>query len=58
MPTALELEEAKRIKREETIRDYNLWDDHAKSNESLVKLADSAKVVDSLIDLKYKVMHF
>ena len=55
-PTALELEEAKRIKQEEMIRDYDLWDDPAKSNEILVKLADSVKVVDALKDLKYKVM--
>ena len=55
-PTALELEEAKRIKQEEMIRDYDLWDDPAKSNEILVKLADSVKVVEALKDLKYKVM--
>ncbi|OMO68246.1 Peptide chain release factor class I/class II [Corchorus capsularis] len=50
----LELEEARRIQQEEMIRDYNLWDDPAKSNEILVNLADSAKVVDALKDLKYK----
>lgn len=55
-PTALEVEEAKRIKQEEMIHEYNLWDDLAKSNEILVKLADSAKVVDALKDLKYKVI--
>ncbi|XVE61076.1 hypothetical protein DITRI_Ditri06bG0010800 [Diplodiscus trichospermus] len=53
-PTALELEEARRIKQEEMIRDYDLWDDPAKSNEILVKLADSVKLVDALKDLKYK----
>ncbi|GFY84733.1 peptide chain release factor [Actinidia rufa] len=53
-PTALEHEEAKHIKNEETIRQYNLWDDLAKSNEILVKLADSSKVVDALKDLSYK----
>lgn len=55
-PTALELEEERRIRQEDMIRDYNLWDDPSKSNEILVQLADSAKVVDSLKDLKYKVM--
>lgn len=53
-PTALELEEASCIKLEEMIRQYNLWDDLAKSNEILVKLADSSKVVDALKDLRYK----
>lgn len=55
-PTALELEEARRNKQEAIIRDYNLWDDPAKSNEILTKLGDSSKVVDSLKDLTYKVM--
>ncbi|KAF8395755.1 hypothetical protein HHK36_019706 [Tetracentron sinense] len=53
-PTALELEEARRIKQEEMIREYNLWDDLAKSNEILVGLADSTKVIDALKDLRYK----
>ncbi|KAK9289867.1 hypothetical protein L1049_008028 [Liquidambar formosana] len=53
-PSALELEEASQIKQEEMIREYNLWDDLAKSNEILVKLAGSAKVVDALKDLTYK----
>ncbi|MBA0670631.1 hypothetical protein Goklo_029321 [Gossypium klotzschianum] len=53
-PTALELEEARRIKQEEMIRDYDLWNDPVKSSEILVKLADSVKVVDALKDLKYK----
>lgn len=54
-PLALELEEARRNKQEQQIRDYNLWDDTAKSSEILAKLADSAKVVDALKDLTYKV---
>lgn len=54
-PTALELEEERRIQREEKMRDYNLWDDPVKSNEMLAKLADSAKVVDALKDLAYKI---
>ncbi|XP_061349663.1 peptide chain release factor PrfB3, chloroplastic isoform X2 [Gastrolobium bilobum] len=53
--TALEMEEAKWTKQEEMIRDFDLWDDPAKSNDILVKLATSAKVVDSLKDLRYKV---
>lgn len=56
-PSALELEEARRIKQEEMIRESNLWDDPAKSDKVLVKLADIAKVVDTLKDLTYKVMH-
>lgn len=55
-PTALEHEEANRIKQEEMIREYDLWDDPAKSDEILVKLADSSKVVDALKDVKYKVI--
>ncbi|XP_027367597.1 peptide chain release factor PrfB3, chloroplastic isoform X2 [Abrus precatorius] len=53
--TALETEQATWIKQEELVRDFDLWDDPAKSNDVLVKLANSAKVVDSLKDLKYKV---
>ncbi|KAK3021335.1 hypothetical protein RJ639_047078 [Escallonia herrerae] len=53
-PTALELEEERHIKQEKVIREYDLWDDLAKSNEVLVKLADSAKAVHALKDLKYK----
>ncbi|TXG70289.1 hypothetical protein EZV62_005224 [Acer yangbiense] len=53
-PPALELEEARRIKQEEMIHDHDLWDDPAKSNEILIKLADSEKVVDALKDLQYK----
>lgn len=53
---ALEHEEARRFKQEEMVREYDLWDDLAKSNEVLVNLADSAKVIDSLRDVTYKVM--
>ncbi|KAI7728065.1 hypothetical protein M8C21_030614 [Ambrosia artemisiifolia] len=53
--TALEFEEARRIKQEEMIREYDFWDDLAKSSDVLIKLADSAKVVDALKDLTYKV---
>ncbi|CAJ1967661.1 unnamed protein product [Sphenostylis stenocarpa] len=54
--TALEMEQATWIKQEEMVRDFDMWDDPAKSNDVLVKLANSAKVVDSLKDMKYKVM--
>ncbi|KAL6997563.1 hypothetical protein U1Q18_007690 [Sarracenia purpurea var. burkii] len=53
-PTALELEEARHIKQEQMIHQYNLWDDLSKSNEILVNLADSSEVVDALKDLRYK----
>ncbi|KAL2464630.1 Peptide chain release factor PrfB3 [Forsythia ovata] len=53
-PTALEHEEARHVKQENIIRDHDLWDDPGKSNEILIKLADSARVVDALKDLKYK----
>ncbi|ESW17557.1 hypothetical protein PHAVU_007G249100 [Phaseolus vulgaris] len=53
--TALEIEEATRIKQEEMVRDFDMWDDPAKFSDILVKLANSAKVVDSLKDMKYKV---
>ncbi|CAA2972403.1 peptide chain release factor 3, chloroplastic [Olea europaea subsp. europaea] len=56
-PIALEHEEARHFKQEEIIRDHDLWDDPGKSNEILVKLVDSAKVVDAFKDLKYKA-HF
>ncbi|KAJ1385179.1 Peptide chain release factor class I/class II [Sesbania bispinosa] len=52
--TALEMEEASWTKQEEVVRDCDLWDDPAKSNDILVKLANSAKVVDSLKDIRYK----
>ncbi|KAL9236770.1 hypothetical protein vseg_011403 [Gypsophila vaccaria] len=54
-PHALQLEEDKRIRQEEKIRDYNLWDDPMKSNEMLSKFARSAKVVDALKDVRYKI---
>lgn len=54
--TALEMEEASRTKHEEMVRDFDLWDNPSKSNDILVKLANSAKVIDSLKDLRYKVM--
>ncbi|XP_055808991.1 peptide chain release factor PrfB3, chloroplastic isoform X2 [Solanum dulcamara] len=53
-PTALEFEEARHLKQEEIIRECDLWDDVAKSNEDLVQLAESAKAVDALKDLRYK----
>ncbi|XP_061966526.1 peptide chain release factor PrfB3, chloroplastic isoform X3 [Populus nigra] len=53
-PTALEHEEARRIKQEEMIHECNLWEDPAKSNEILIKLGGSAKAIDALKDLKYK----
>ncbi|GAB2267169.1 hypothetical protein Dimus_002153 [Dionaea muscipula] len=53
-PIALEHEEAKRIRREELIHEYNLWDDPSRSSEALVQLADSVKLVDTLKDLTYK----
>ncbi|XP_057424452.1 peptide chain release factor PrfB3, chloroplastic [Lotus japonicus] len=53
--TALEMEEASRTKHEEMVRDFDLWDNPSKSNDILVKLANSAKVIDSLKDLRYKV---
>ncbi|XP_042510571.1 peptide chain release factor PrfB3, chloroplastic-like isoform X2 [Macadamia integrifolia] len=52
--TALESEEARQIKQEEMIREYNLWDDLTKSNEILFELADSTRVVDALRDVRYK----
>ena len=54
-PLALELEEERRNEQEQLIRKYDLWDDTAKSNEILAKLADSVRVVDALRDLTYKV---
>ncbi|XP_061992246.1 peptide chain release factor PrfB3, chloroplastic [Rosa rugosa] len=53
-PLALELEEGRRNEQEQLIRDYDLWDDTAESNEVLAKLADSVRVVDALRDLTYK----
>lgn len=54
---ALELEEVRRNKQEKLIRECDLWDDPVKSNEILSKLADSAKVVDALKDIKYMVWY-
>lgn len=56
VPTALELAEAKHVNQEEVIRHYDLWDDTGKSNKILTELANSAKAVDTLRDLKYKVL--
>ncbi|XP_062231262.1 peptide chain release factor PrfB3, chloroplastic-like isoform X2 [Phragmites australis] len=52
--SALELEEARRIKQEEVLRRRNLWDNPAKSHETLSALADAIRVVDHLKDLCYK----
>ncbi|WOG98058.1 hypothetical protein DCAR_0417399 [Daucus carota subsp. sativus] len=53
-PSALEAEEATRSKQEEIINGYDLWDDLNRTNDSLLKLADSSEVVDSLKDLQFK----
>ncbi|XP_038690100.1 peptide chain release factor PrfB3, chloroplastic [Tripterygium wilfordii] len=53
-PTALELEETRRIAQEQIMRDFNLWDDPDKSNEILAELADRVRVIDALKDVKYK----
>lgn len=55
-PSALEAEEATRSKQEEIINGYDLWDDLNRTNDSLLKLADSSEVVDSLKDLQFKVI--
>lgn len=55
--SALELEEARRIKQEEMIRNCDLWDDPTQSNDILFKLADTARAVDALKDLAYKVLY-
>ncbi|RCV17975.1 hypothetical protein SETIT_3G263600v2 [Setaria italica] len=52
--SALELEEARRIKQEEVLRKRNLWDNPAKSHETLSALADAIRVVDHLKDLCFK----
>ena len=54
--SALELEEARRIEREEVLRKLNLWDNPAKSHETLSALADAIRVVDHLKDLRFKVL--
>ncbi|KAG9142889.1 hypothetical protein Leryth_027001 [Lithospermum erythrorhizon] len=51
---ALEIEEARQIEQEEVIREHNVWDDLAKSDEIFAKLVDRTKVIDSLRDLRYK----
>lgn len=52
--SALELEEARRIKQEEVLRKRNLWENPAKSHETLSALADAIRVVDHLKDLRFK----
>lgn len=54
---ALEHEEARRMEQEEMIRNYDLWNDPSKSNDILVELVDSARAVDALKDLTYKVIY-
>lgn len=55
-PTVLEREEVRCIKQQEVIRERNLWDDLSEADEVLVKLAESDKLVDSLKDLRFKVI--
>lgn len=54
-PTALEMEETRRIKKEEVLRKHSLWDDLAKSDECFSSLADSVRLVNDLKDLQHKV---
>ena len=54
--SALEMEEAQRIKQEEVLQKRNLWDNPAKSHETLSALADAIRVVDHLKDLRFKVI--
>ncbi|KAI3874728.1 hypothetical protein MKX03_023318 [Papaver bracteatum] len=51
---ALEIEEARQIQQEEMLREYDLWDNVAKSNEILNELGDTTRSVDALKDLRYK----
>ncbi|KAI3967797.1 hypothetical protein MKX01_039189 [Papaver californicum] len=51
---ALEMEEAKQIEQEEMLREYDLWDNVAKSNDILNELGDTTRSVDVLKDLRYK----
>ncbi|KAI3968256.1 hypothetical protein MKX01_018559 [Papaver californicum] len=51
---ALEMEEARQIQQEEMLREYDLWDNVAKSNEFLNELGDTTRSVDALKDLRYK----
>ncbi|WOL11989.1 peptide chain release factor PrfB3, chloroplastic isoform X1 [Canna indica] len=53
-PTALEMEEASRIKHEEVLRGHSLWDDLDKSDACFTALADAIKIVNDLKDLRYK----
>ncbi|XP_039838588.1 peptide chain release factor PrfB3, chloroplastic-like isoform X3 [Panicum virgatum] len=48
------MEEAQRIKQEEVLQKRNLWDNPAKSHETLSALADAIRVVDHLKDLRFK----
>lgn len=54
--SALEWEEARRIKQEEVLQGHNLWDNPAKSHETFSALADAIRLVDHLKDLQYKVL--
>ena len=54
--SALEMEEAQRIKQEEVLQKRNLWDNLTKSHETLSALADAIRVVDHLKDLRFKVI--
>uniref|UniRef100_A0ACD5U3P1 Uncharacterized protein n=1 Tax=Avena sativa TaxID=4498 RepID=A0ACD5U3P1_AVESA len=51
---ALEWEEAQRIKHEEVLQSRSLWDNPAKSHETLSDLSDAIRAVDRLTDLLYK----
>ncbi|URE05623.1 peptide chain release factor [Musa troglodytarum] len=53
-PNALEIEEARRIKQEEVLRDHSLWDDLAKSDQHFTALADAIRLINDLKDLRYK----
>jgi len=56
--SALELEEARRIEREEVLQKRNWWDNPAKSHGTLSALADAIRVVDHLKDLRFKVQQY
>ncbi|KAG0496744.1 hypothetical protein HPP92_001435 [Vanilla planifolia] len=54
-PVAVELEEERRIKQEESLCRCNLWNsDITISNESLITLADAIKMVNDLKDVQHK----
>ncbi|EMS62438.1 Peptide chain release factor 2 [Triticum urartu] len=55
---ALEREEARRIEHEEVLQSHNLWDNPAKSHETLSALSDAIRAVDHLKDLLYKVLAY